>query len=190
MAETSAYNGGNPGSIPESGRFPGEGNGNSLQYSCLENPMDGRAWQATVHWVAKSRARLRDFTFTFSSRSLETFSTSHFKAYKELQLPVALGSVPSLISVPPRPSGSRDCISQKPLAGSEPALPGRPLAALWCGLSSRRPSRRVPGVRAVRDGGGWFRRCVRCRDARGGARRPRPLRRGTPRVPETGCAAT
>ena len=39
-----AYNVGNPGSIPGSGRSPGEGNGNPLQYSCLENPMDGRAW--------------------------------------------------------------------------------------------------------------------------------------------------
>ena len=43
-----------PGSIPGSGRSPGEGNGNTLQYSCLENPMDGGAWQATVHGVAKS----------------------------------------------------------------------------------------------------------------------------------------
>ena len=40
----SAYNAGDLGSIPGSGRFPGEGNGNSLQYSCLENPMDGGAW--------------------------------------------------------------------------------------------------------------------------------------------------
>ena len=47
--KTSAYNVGNPGSIPGSGRSPGEGNGNPLQYSCLENPMDGGAWQATVH---------------------------------------------------------------------------------------------------------------------------------------------
>ena len=38
----------------------GEGNGNSLQYSCLENPMDGGTWRATVHGVAKSRTRLRD----------------------------------------------------------------------------------------------------------------------------------
>ena len=44
------------GSIPGSGRFPGEGNGNLLQYSCLENTMDGGAWQATVHGVAKSSA--------------------------------------------------------------------------------------------------------------------------------------
>ena len=39
--------------------------GNSLQYSCLENPMDGRAWQATVHWVAKSWTRLSDFTLPY-----------------------------------------------------------------------------------------------------------------------------
>ena len=39
-------------SIPGSGRCPGEGNGNPLQYSCLENPMDGGAWWATVHWIA------------------------------------------------------------------------------------------------------------------------------------------
>ena len=41
------------GSIPESGRFPGGGHGNSLQYSCLENPMDRGAWQTIVHRVAK-----------------------------------------------------------------------------------------------------------------------------------------
>ena len=45
--------------------FSGEGNGNPLQYSCLENPMDGGAWWATVHGVAKSQTRLSDFTFTF-----------------------------------------------------------------------------------------------------------------------------
>ena len=47
-------------SIPESGRSPGEGNGNPLQYSCLENPMDRGAWHATVHRVTKSQTRLRD----------------------------------------------------------------------------------------------------------------------------------
>ena len=45
-------------SIPGSGRSPREGNGNSLQYSCLENPMDNGAWRATVHGVAKSWTRL------------------------------------------------------------------------------------------------------------------------------------
>ena len=48
-----------------SSRSPGEGNGNPLQYSCLENPLVGGAWQATVHGVAKSRTRLSDFTFYF-----------------------------------------------------------------------------------------------------------------------------
>ena len=43
-----------PGSIPGSGRSPGEGNGNPLQYSCLENSMDGGAWQAIVHGVTKN----------------------------------------------------------------------------------------------------------------------------------------
>ena len=61
----SACNMGDLGSIPGLGRSPGEGNGNPLQYSCLENPMDGGAWWATVHRVAKSRTRLSDFTFTF-----------------------------------------------------------------------------------------------------------------------------
>ena len=42
------------GLIPRLGRSPGGGNGNPLQYSCLENPMDKGAWWATVHWVAKS----------------------------------------------------------------------------------------------------------------------------------------
>ena len=61
----SACNAGDLGSIPGLGRSPGEGNGNPLQYSCLENPMDGGAWWATVHGVAKSQTRLSDFTFTF-----------------------------------------------------------------------------------------------------------------------------
>ena len=58
--KASASNVGDPGLIPGSGRSPGEGNGNQLQYSCLENPMDGEAWWATVHGVAKSRTRLGD----------------------------------------------------------------------------------------------------------------------------------
>ena len=59
--KASAYNAGDLGSIPGSGRSPGEGNGNPLQYSCLENPMDLGAWWATIHGVAKSRTRLSDF---------------------------------------------------------------------------------------------------------------------------------
>ena len=56
----SAYIAGDPGSIPGSGRSPGEGNGYPLLYSCLENPMDRGAWQATVHGVAQSRTRLSE----------------------------------------------------------------------------------------------------------------------------------
>ena len=61
--KASASNTGDLGSIPGSGRSPRERNGNPLQYSCLENLMDGGAWWATVHGVAKSRTRLSDFTF-------------------------------------------------------------------------------------------------------------------------------
>ena len=48
-----------------------EGNGTPLQYSCLENPMDGGAWKAAVHGVARSQTRLSDFTFTFHFHELE-----------------------------------------------------------------------------------------------------------------------
>ena len=53
-SKESACNAGDAGLIPGLGRSPGEGNGNPLQYSCLENPMDRGAWQATVHGVAES----------------------------------------------------------------------------------------------------------------------------------------
>ena len=52
--KASACNAGDLGSIPGLGRSPGEGNGNPLQYSCLENPMDGGAWWVTIHGVAES----------------------------------------------------------------------------------------------------------------------------------------
>ena len=60
--KASACNAGDLGSIPGMGRFPGEGNDNPLQYSCLENPTDGGGWWAIVHRVAKSQTRLSDFT--------------------------------------------------------------------------------------------------------------------------------
>ena len=63
--KASAYSSGDPGSIPGWGRAPGEGNGTPLQYSCLENPMDGGAWWAEVHGVAKSQTQLSDFPFPF-----------------------------------------------------------------------------------------------------------------------------
>ena len=57
--------------------FTREGNGTPLQYSCLENPMDGGAWWAAVHGVAKSRTRLSDFTFTFHFHALEKEMATH-----------------------------------------------------------------------------------------------------------------
>ena len=55
----SVYNAGDPGLIPGWGRSPGEGNGNPLQYSCLENPRDGEAWWAAVYGVAQGWTRLK-----------------------------------------------------------------------------------------------------------------------------------
>ena len=54
-----------------------EGNGTPLQYSCLENPMDGGAWWAAVHGVVKSRTRLSDFPFTFHFHALEKEMATH-----------------------------------------------------------------------------------------------------------------
>ena len=65
----SACNAGDLGSIPGSGRSPGEGNDTPLQYSCLENPMDGGAWWVTVYGVTESQTRLSHFTFTFTSHT-------------------------------------------------------------------------------------------------------------------------
>ena len=68
---------GDMGSVPESGRSPGGGNGNPLQNSCLENPTDREAWGAAVHGVTKSRKRLNDFTFTFHFHALEKEMATH-----------------------------------------------------------------------------------------------------------------
>ena len=79
--KVSTYNAGDLGSIPGSGRSPGGGNGNPPQYSCLENPMGGGAWRATVHGVEKGRTRLSGFIY-----KLLTASTTYFihlkKCYK------------------------------------------------------------------------------------------------------------
>ena len=55
MVKNLPANAGDAGLIPRLGRFPGEGNGNPLQYSCLGNPKDRRAWQATVHGLQETR---------------------------------------------------------------------------------------------------------------------------------------
>ena len=61
---------GDSGWIPRLGRSPQDGNGNPLQYSCLENPMARGVWWATVHGVAKSRTRLSNLTFNFQLNPL------------------------------------------------------------------------------------------------------------------------
>ena len=58
-------------------QLTGEGNGTPLQYSCLENPMDGGARKAAVHGVAEGRTQLRDFTFTFHFHALEKEMATH-----------------------------------------------------------------------------------------------------------------
>ena len=60
--------------------YLGEGNGNPLQYSCLENPIDGGAWWAAVHGVARSQTQLSDFTFTFHFHELEKEMATHSSA--------------------------------------------------------------------------------------------------------------
>ena len=66
-SKESACNAGDLGLFLGSGRFPGEGNDNPLQYSCLENPMDRGTWQTTVHGVPKSWIRMGDYHFHFRS---------------------------------------------------------------------------------------------------------------------------
>ena len=75
----------------------GEGNGNPLQYSCLENPMDKRAWWAAVHGVSKSWTLLGDFTFTFHFHALEREMATHSNvlAWRILGM-VEPGGLPSM----------------------------------------------------------------------------------------------
>ena len=63
--------------LRESSLLLGEGNGTPLQYSCLENPMDGGAWKAAVHGVTEGRTRLSDFTFTLHFHALEKEMATH-----------------------------------------------------------------------------------------------------------------
>ena len=72
----SACNAGDLGSISELGRFPGEGNGNPLQYSCLENSRDRGAQWATAHGVTKSQTRLSDLTLSLSTQNIQKESKS------------------------------------------------------------------------------------------------------------------
>ena len=81
------------------GNIYGEGNGNPLQYSCMENHMSGGAWWAAVHGVARSQTRLSDFTFTFHFHALEKEMATHSSVFawriQWLEEPVGLPSLGS-----------------------------------------------------------------------------------------------
>ena len=88
----SAGDTGDAGSVLESGQFPGEGNGNLLQYSCLRNPMDRGAWQATVHGVTKSQTQLKWLsTSIYICLSFETQVIWDTKRHDLFSLPAKLG---------------------------------------------------------------------------------------------------
>ena len=65
----------------------GKGNGTPLQYSCLENPMDGGAWKAAVHGVAEGWIQLSDFTFTFHFHALEKKMATHSRRVLAWRIP-------------------------------------------------------------------------------------------------------
>ena len=103
MAQTvkaSAFNAGDLGSIPGSGRSAREGNGNPLQCYCLENPMDRGAWCATVHGVAKSRTRLSNFTFTFTLISTDDFYSHMTEVLTMMATNANLAIAAFLIGIP------------------------------------------------------------------------------------------
>ena len=87
MQETTC-NTGNPGSIPRLGRFPGEGNGNPLEYSCLKNPMDGGVWWPTVRGVTRVRHNLvtKPYTYTNQTHTQTIHTHIYFPPFPHLTL--------------------------------------------------------------------------------------------------------
>ena len=77
-----AHNAGDPGSIPRPRRSPGEGNGKPLQYSCLENSMERRAWQAIVHGVTKRETQLMTKTHAHINTTAVVKKKIHYHAYQ------------------------------------------------------------------------------------------------------------
>ena len=86
VGKESACNAGDLGSIPRSGRSPGEGNGNPLQYSCLENPMDRGAWRATVQGVTRDRHSQVAFTTTTAEKTEASKALGHDRSRLQVQL--------------------------------------------------------------------------------------------------------
>ena len=101
--KASASSVGDLGSIPGLGRSPREGNGNPLQYSCLENPMDAGAWWVTVHGVTKGWTRLSDFTSLHLPQNMREGISATKRALRKLQLNAEM-SLSSLRSPGPSPS--------------------------------------------------------------------------------------
>ena len=83
MVKNPPANDGDRALISGSGRSPGEGNGNSLQYTCLENPMDGGAWQATVHGVTTSWTRLKRLSTHYRWGNWEWENVRHLSKIRE-----------------------------------------------------------------------------------------------------------
>ena len=122
--KATASNAGDLGSIPGWGRSPGEGNGNPLQYSCLENPMDRAAWQATAHGVAKSRTRLSGFTILYvppiHAQGLDTYCTwvggvpqSLPSCWAFIHLAPSTTPRKPILTSPPYASGARPAFHKK-----------------------------------------------------------------------------
>ena len=125
--KASACNVGDLGSIPGLGRSPGEGNGNQLQYSCLENPMDRGAWWAILHGVAKSRTRLRDFTMSHcldSVSSVQLLSRVWLFATPWTTARQASLSITNSWSTPMSVMPSNHLILCRPLLPLPPIFPG------------------------------------------------------------------
>ena len=124
-----AYNAGDQGSIPGSGRSSAEGNGNPLQYSCLENPMDGGAWWVTVHGATKSRTRwANSLSFFLSSRVWALCSSGRFQKWgwrRQAEVPRARSVWVGAVWY--------DCLTVDSAAGTKPAC-SYPCKGLFMGF--------------------------------------------------------
>ena len=129
VGKESTCNTGDPSSIPGLGRSPGEGIGYPLQYSCLENPMDGGAWWATVHGAAKSQTRLSDFTsltLRASQVSLEVMNLLASAGDKRCRFDPWVGTIPwnrkwrpTPLFLPGEPHGQRSLVGYSPQGHKE-----------------------------------------------------------------------
>ena len=140
--KASAYNVGDSGLIPGSGRSPGEGKGNPLQYSCLENPMDRGAWWATIHGVAKSRTRLSDFCVCVCVLCVRHFANCFNGSFLSLNPPNSTAEMRQIICCQPQSHASASslllspsifpCVSHPHARSSEKmVLPQAPVVGAW-----------------------------------------------------------